>query len=444
MCKFCEIVNVEPDSFDENEANRFIKAVYDGSINSRNLDLKSYLRTADKLTDGVYKGFGKNINDVLYLSEDYQMLYALRDNVYIFSGAKQYQQVMQMSSFLTDNGKIAPFNEFKKAATSVYREYNINYLNAEYNSAIAQSRTASQWMDIEKEKGLFPYLQYQTAGDGRVRPEHASLNNIIKKVDDPFWSKYMPPNGWNCRCDVIQLDEGVVTDTKNLVVENVPKEFMFNAGKEKVVFSEEHPYFDIAPKDKNFAKTNFGMPMPNEVSQIKVDDYTKKQSDWEKNLSTKKKEDIDSYTRTDYKSLNYYLRTNKTLSSTTSDVWDSFNVDLQDALKDAPKYEGTTYRGMRMSLEEKDIFMKSISEGNIFTEKAFMSTTKDELIAKERFGKAKDSVFFEIKGKSGVDITNLSSSKQESEILFTPNTKHLIEKVIELGDGNIKIVLKEL
>ena len=42
-------------------------------------------------------------------------------------------------------------------------------------------------------------------------------------------------------------------------------EFRINAGKERIVFSKEHPYFDIAPKDKNFAKTNFGMPMPYEI-----------------------------------------------------------------------------------------------------------------------------------------------------------------------------------
>ena len=265
MCKFCEIVNVEPNLFNEDEIDRFIQGIYDGIINIRSLDTQTYLKVASRLTDGVYKGFGKNLNDVLYLSEDYQMLYALRDNVFIFSGAKQYQQVRHMSSLLTDNGKIVPYNEFKKQVTPIYNDYNYNYLNAEYNSAIAQSRTASQWMDIERNKGLFPYLQYQTAGDGRVRPEHAALNNIIKKVGDPFWDKFMPPNGWNCRCDVIQLDEGTITNTENLVVENVPDEFRFNAGKQKIVFSKEHPYFDIAPKDKNFAKTNFGMPMPYEI-----------------------------------------------------------------------------------------------------------------------------------------------------------------------------------
>ena len=265
MCKFCDIVNSLPDLFSEQEMDRYIAAIFAGTINIRNLDRVTYLKVADRLKQGVYSGYGKSIDSVLYLSEDYKMLYALRDNVYIFSAAKEYQSVRHMSSLLTDNGKIVPFNEFKKQASKVYEDYNKAYLNAEYNSAIAQSRTASQWLDIEAQKGLFPYLQYQTAGDGRVRPEHAALNGIIKKVGDPFWDKYMPPNGWNCRCDVIQIDEGKVTDTTNLVVENVPDIFKFNAGKERIVFSKEHPYYDVAPKDKAFAKTNFGLPMPYEI-----------------------------------------------------------------------------------------------------------------------------------------------------------------------------------
>lgn len=265
MCCFQEISNKAENLFNEDDQNRYIESIYNGTINLRNLDKYTYLKTSEHFTNGVYNGFGKELKDVLYLSEDYQMLYALRDNVYVFSAAKQYQQVRLMSSFLTDNGKIVPFNEFKKQAIQVFTDFNANYLNAEYNSAIAQSRTASQWMDIEDKKGLFPYLQYVTANDGRVRPEHAALNGIVKKVDDPFWNSYMPPNGWNCRCDVLQLDDGVVTDTANLKIENVPDIFKFNAGKEKIVFSNKHPYYDIAKRDKDFAKTNFGLPLPYEI-----------------------------------------------------------------------------------------------------------------------------------------------------------------------------------
>lgn len=266
MCGYCDINNInEPKQlnlFSDNETERIIYDIYNGTINLRNLDVPSYLKVARKLTDGVFEGFGKNMDGMLLNTPDYRMLSSLQENVYIFSGAKNYQTTRDISSLLTTDGAITSFGDFNKKAKDLFDTYNRNYLTAEYNSAIAQSRSASQWMTIEKEKDVLPYLQYRTAGDGRVRPEHAQLDGIIKKVDDKFWDLYMPPNGWNCRCGVIQLDAGIETNTKGLVVENVPDIFKFNAGKTQQIFSPKHPYFDVAEKDKEFAKKNFNLPLP--------------------------------------------------------------------------------------------------------------------------------------------------------------------------------------
>lgn len=266
MCGYADIQNIDDTKqlslFGDDEVERIIYDIYNGTINLRNLDVSSYLKVARKLSDGVFEGFGKNIDGMLMNTPDYKMLYALRENVYIFSGAKTYQETRAISSLLTEDGAISSFGDFKKKATGIFNDYNKNYLTAEYNSAIAQSRSASQWMDIEEDKDVLPYLKYRTAHDGRVRPEHAQLDGIVKEVDDKFWDSYMPPNGWNCRCSVIQLEKGKVTDTKSLVVDNVPDIFKFNAGKERIVYSPKHPYFSVAERDKDFAKLNFNLPLP--------------------------------------------------------------------------------------------------------------------------------------------------------------------------------------
>lgn len=38
--------------------------------------------------------------------------------------------------------------------------------------------------------------------------------------------------------------------------------FKHNAGKTKEIFNKEHPYFDVPDEFKDFAKTNFGLPIP--------------------------------------------------------------------------------------------------------------------------------------------------------------------------------------
>lgn len=47
--------------------------------------------------------------------------------------------------------------------------------------------------------------EYVSAGDDRVRPTHDALDGTRLPADDPFWSRFQPPNGYNCRCDTIEI-----------------------------------------------------------------------------------------------------------------------------------------------------------------------------------------------------------------------------------------------
>ena len=212
------------------------------------------------------EGFSNNEYLDLGSLPDPKFIEALTDNAFRFSGAKTFQQVREMSDFLLDSdGKTASFSSFKKKASDTFGEYNKNYLRAEYNHAQSGGQMASKWESIIEDAEDFPYLQYLTAGDGRVRPEHKDLDEVIRPVTDAtFWGKFYPPNGWNCRCDVIRLSEvpDGVTPLENKKLPVLKDEFDFNVGVHREIFSPEHPYFIVDSQYKGLAKDNFNLPTP--------------------------------------------------------------------------------------------------------------------------------------------------------------------------------------
>jgi SPP1 gp7 family putative phage head morphogenesis protein len=43
-------------------------------------------------------------------------------------------------------------------------------------------------------------LEYVTARDDRVRPNHEAADGLKAPIDDPIWDGFTPPLGYNCRC----------------------------------------------------------------------------------------------------------------------------------------------------------------------------------------------------------------------------------------------------
>lgn len=64
-----------------------------------------------------------------------------------------------------------------------------------------------QWDEIESQAAIAPFLMYDAVDDHRTRPEHAKWDRTVLPVSHQWWRTHFPPNGWNCRCSVIQLDE---------------------------------------------------------------------------------------------------------------------------------------------------------------------------------------------------------------------------------------------
>lgn len=152
----------------------------------------------EQLQKELFKGFGE-AEDFEEGSKGFVKANKLKDNISRFSAAKVFQQVNDERNFLLDEtGNIRSFFDFKKDADKIYGKYNTEWMKVERQATIANAQSAAQWIDIQETKEVLPLLQYRTAGDERVRPEHQAWEGITRPADDPFWDSHNPPNGFNC------------------------------------------------------------------------------------------------------------------------------------------------------------------------------------------------------------------------------------------------------
>lgn len=112
-------------------------------------------------------------------------------------------------------------HDFRKEFDSIVEKYGWDYQGSRgwRSQVIYETNLQSAYQDGRFQQAndpeilkAFPYWRYRTAGDTRVRPEHAAWNNTILRADDPWWDTHYPYrsdvyNWFGCRCDVETISE---------------------------------------------------------------------------------------------------------------------------------------------------------------------------------------------------------------------------------------------
>lgn len=200
---------------------------------------------ADKLWSGASQGFGNTSID--YDTPDGKLLANLQKNVYQFAAAKNWQQMKDITlALIGEDNRLREYEEFKRAATEITGEHT-KWLKTEYNTAVSGGQMASKWADIQRDKEILPFLQFDAVIDKHTTDLCAKLNDVILPVDDPFWKAFYPPNHFNCRSTVRQLRNGKPTDKSDIDYPEIPDMFKTNLGDQQLVFPSDSAYFKGAP-----------------------------------------------------------------------------------------------------------------------------------------------------------------------------------------------------
>jgi hypothetical protein len=130
---------------------------------------------------------------------------------------------------------------------------------------------------------------------------------------------------------------------------------------------------------------------------------------------------VNNYTSSEYAPINAHLRRGEDIG--TDQALTIKRTD--EALKAMPKFNGTVYRGTKLSQEMLDRY----KVGETITEKAYVSTSR-----------SKDQAFpgnarFVIQSRSGADVSASSNYEKEQEVLIPRNSKFkVLRKRKQKGD----------
>ncbi|GAD07595.1 phage head morphogenesis protein, SPP1 gp7 family [Porphyromonas crevioricanis] len=212
----------------------------------------------------------------------------------------ELKPLKEASTLLHDeSGQTKSFDRFYRDVAKLDATYNRNYLQAEYLYATASAESAARWTEQMQDADDYD-LQYRTVGDSRVREEHRALDLVTLPTRHAFWETYYPPNGWRCRCTVIQVRKGKYPTTADAValeagqaaISDKNKIFRGNPGREGTVFPENHPYYGeggyghctVASIDLSATDDNEVCDVYRQLAKVRKGEYKKLRKETDKTL----------------------------------------------------------------------------------------------------------------------------------------------------------------
>lgn len=220
------------------------------------------------LTQGLKSGYGVTTG---YNTPDTLAYQMMEYNLFEFSATKMEARMAASTDLLIDQEKnqIRSEADFKKLANERLADLNDNYLTTEYNLSVAVGQNSAAYLRFLSEKDtVTSFVQYQTAGDSKVRSEHAKLDGKIFNLSDGEAMKLFPPNGYGCRCEMVQYNRTpkagevvsgkVAQEVLNADNANWSKsQFNINRGDLKQVFTKSQFYSDNKGLPKKLNEMTF-------------------------------------------------------------------------------------------------------------------------------------------------------------------------------------------
>lgn len=120
-----------------------------------------------------------------------------------------------------------------------------------FDTNLATAYSEGQWERIQRNKELFPFLEYVRSASVNPRHTHLAYAGLVLRADDSFWQTHLPIKEFKCKCTVIQHSQRML-DREGLKVGKAPPEVMRTVvnkrtGEVMTVPTGVHPAFHYPP-----------------------------------------------------------------------------------------------------------------------------------------------------------------------------------------------------
>ena len=185
----------------------------------------------------------------------------LKRNNAVFAAFKAHREQNDLAGLLVDDdGNARSFDSFRMAAAPVIGEYNVNWLQTEYATAVRVARTAVRFKQYEKDGDLYPNAEWLPSRAAEPRMSHRKYYHTVRRLTDPWWETHYPGCVWGCQCDMRNTDKPITHVGDNPAAPGAepttvpPSEeagvrspgLSRNPARSGELFSRDHPYFTSA------------------------------------------------------------------------------------------------------------------------------------------------------------------------------------------------------
>lgn len=94
-----------------------------------------------------------------------------------------------------------------------------------FDTNLATAYSEGQWERIQRNKALFPFLEYVRTASTNPRHTHLTYAGLVLPADDAFWQVHQPVKEWGCKCTVVQHTQRML-EREGLQVGTAPPEVM--------------------------------------------------------------------------------------------------------------------------------------------------------------------------------------------------------------------------